>query len=231
MSFTVIDDVIRIVDDDIFESDDTVIIESHINVIVNGRHTADLHCSPDSLDALVVGHLLTNRMICSKDHVASLVINEEENQALVRLVPHAYHLITHNNDYICDLADVRAVAEKFIPGSENFRCTGALHSAAICQGNQILIYKEDFSRHCALDKALGQALLSDICLNNCYVLTSGRVPVDMFEKILAAGVPALFSRSAPSNTTVTLARKTNTILCGFVRSTRMNIYSGADRIR
>lgn len=231
MTYTIIDNIIRIKDSERYESDDTIIVESHLDVMVNGKRSADLHCSPDSLTALVYGHLLSRKMICAKDHVASLTIDEENSLALVRLAKHAHHIVTRNPDFTCSLDQIRSVAKRFIPGSENFRCTGALHSAAVCQGDDILVYKEDFSRHCAMDKALGEALLSDIRLSDCFVMTSGRVPSDMFEKVLAAGVPAIFSRSAPSETTVLLARKTNTILCGFVRDNRMNIYSGSDRIR
>ena len=230
MGFTVVDKIIRIEGQEKFEVDDTIVIESHLEIMLNGNVFGVLQCRPDSREALVYGYLLSKRMICSKSHVTSLIIDEEQSMALVCLASDAHYTVTTNSDFICNVAEVRVVANQFIPGSDNFRSTGALHSAALCQGDQILIYMEDVSRHCALDKVLGQAILKGIQLNHCYVMTSGRVPTDMFEKVLAGGIPAIFSRSAPTWATIQYARETNTILCGFVRGTRMNIYSGADRI-
>jgi FdhD protein len=223
--------IIRIKNNIRMEVDDIVVIESHLGILIDGKPIATLQCSPDSQKALVYGYLVSQRLISSKDHVTDFFFDKEKNQVLVSLAKSACHkeMIGSNTTY--SLTDVQEVAGKFIPGSDNFRATGALHSAALCRRNQILIYKEDLSRHCAFDKMVGEALLSEISMKDCYAITSGRVPNDMFDKVLAAGIPAIFSRSAPTQATVNLARKTNTILCGFVREGRMNIYSEWDRIK
>ena len=53
---------------------------------------------------------------------------------------------------------------------------------------------EDIGRHNAVDKAVGYAVLNDIPLSGCMIFTSGRVPVDMVEKVIVAGIPVLVSK-------------------------------------
>ena len=65
-----------------------------------------------------------------------------------------------------------------------------------------------------MDKAVGYALLNGIPLSECMVFTSGRVPVDMVEKVIAAGIPVLVSKSVPTAESVELAKKYNlTLIC------------------
>ncbi|NLP30815.1 MAG: formate dehydrogenase accessory sulfurtransferase FdhD [Clostridiales bacterium] len=227
-----IDNVTKIESNRRFETSDRVINDAFINIIVDGKPLINLYYSPESTEALVYGHLLAEKIISSKDDVKSLKIDQGTNIAEVTLFPGTNHSVkpNRNPNYVCKASDIMAAAEKFIPGSENFRDTGALHSAALCKGSDLLYFNEDLSRHCAIDKILGMGLLNDIDLSQCYIMTSGRLPSDMFDKIVAAGIPAIVSRSAPSKKTVEMAKKYNTIVCGFVRANRMNIYNGSERI-
>jgi len=44
-------------------------------------------------------------------------------------------------------------------------------------------------------------------------------------------MPIIISRSAPTNQAIKLARDMGITLVGFARGNRMNIYSGAERIK
>ena len=68
---------------------------------------------------------------------------------------------------------------------------------------------EDIGRHNAVDKAVGYAVLNDIPLSECMIFTSGRVPVDMVEKVIVAGIPVLVSKSVPTAESVELAEECN----------------------
>jgi FdhD protein len=93
-----------------------------------------------------------------------------------------------------------------------------------------MFFEEDISRHNALDKIIGDAIINRIKLDGCYVVTSGRVPSDMMVKIVRAGIPLLVSRSAPTDSAIRLAKKNNVTLIGFARGSRMNLYSCPERI-
>lgn len=260
MPFTEVCGIVRVEGGKRAETEDLVVLETPLEISVDGTFLDTLYCSPDSLEALVYGHLLGMGAIQSLNEVIGLSFSEDRRKVMVNFRgrtaatlfdgglrgaggapvdgqtrPGAHfqrNLAEAAPDalFTVRLAHIERVAEAFMPGSDNFRNTGALHSAALCRDDRILIYKEDVSRHCAFDKAVGEALMQGISLGDCYVMTSGRIPRDMFEKVIQAGLPAVFSRSAPTREAVLLARKTGKILGGFVRKGRMNLYSGAGRV-
>jgi len=111
-----------------------------------------------------------------------------------------------------------------------FRETGGVHSAALSDGEHILVFKEDIGRHNALDKASGAALLKGINPKCLIVLISGRISSEIIGKAKRLGAPFVISRSAPTDQAIKIARATNITLIGFARGNRMNIYSGEKRV-
>ena len=87
------------------------------------------------------------------------------------------------------------------------------------------------SRHNALHKRIGWTLLQDkLPLHQHIVLVSGRTSFELLQKCVAAGVPILWTISAPSNLAVTLAREFGITLIGFLRGERCNVYSAPERV-
>jgi len=82
--------------------------------------------------------------------------------------------------------------------------TGSVHVCILSHKGSDHIF-EDISRHNTIDKAVGYALVNSIPLSECVIFTSGRVPVDMTEKIIKAGIPVLISKSVPTAESVSLA--------------------------
>ena len=92
--------------------------------------------------------------------------------------------------------------------------TGGSHICILAREGKTLHVSEDIGRHNAVDKAVGYALNNDIPLHECMLFTSGRVPVDMAEKVIAAGVPVLVSKSVPTAEAVELAKEYGlTLIC------------------
>ena len=59
---------------------------------------------------------------------------------------------------------------------------------------------------------------------------SGRTSYEILQKSLAAGIPIVCSVSAPSSLAVDVAREFGVTLVGFLRDTRLNVYSAPQRI-
>lgn len=78
---------------------------------------------------------------------------------------------------------------------------------------------------------LGQALLGGISLEDKYIITSGRIPMDMIQKVAAIRVPMIVSRSTPTIAAVKVARNAGITLLGFSRENRFNIYSASHRLK
>ncbi len=113
-----------------------------------------------------------------------------------------------------------------------FEKTGGLHAAGLFnEKGELLIVREDIGRHNAVDKVIGQALLSDMLpLDKHILMVSGRASFEIVQKALFARIPIVAAVSAASTLAVDLAVEGHITLIGFMRENRMVVYSHPERI-
>ena len=114
--------------------------------------------------------------------------------------------------------------------SELFRETGGVHSSALAREGTLVLFREDIGRHNAIDKIIGECLLSGIPFDDALLMTSGRITSEIARKAGIAGIPVIASRSAPTSLAIRMAEELDLTIVGFVRGKRMNIYTGDWRI-
>ena len=114
-----------------------------------------------------------------------------------------------------------------------FERTGGLHAAGLFdETGELVIVREDIGRHNAVDKVIGQALLSDLVPLERYILmVSGRASFEIVQKALFARIPVIVAVSAASTLAVDLAQEGNLTLIGFMRGQSMAVYTCPERIR
>ena len=230
----------------------TLLHEHELNIIVNEHPVMRLVCTKQHLNELVLGRLLTGGFIERAEDVCKIVFDKDKTEAGVFLnreiefeaVPSEEKSCCTGNKVLCAVKDrkkyqelpemkwkrewIFALAEAFEKGTELHDLTFCTHSCMLARKGEILFTCEDIGRHNAVDKAVGYGVSANIPLSECILYTSGRVPVDMVEKVIAAGVPVLASKAVPTVEAVELAEKYGLTLIGNARPDRMKVFADSD---
>jgi len=248
----------RYTNDVVEDIEDVVITEAPITIILNNQELVTLLCSPIDLKYLGVGYLFSEGLLADKSDIQKISVDEGKGIVRVETIAEKQpegeltfkRLITSGcgrGASLYSLADAQTLAEvksditisanavfalvkQFQNQSQIFKETGGVHSAALCDTNSVLMFKEDIGRHNAIDKIIGECILNGISMENRIILTSGRISSEILFKVLKRNIPILISRAAPTSVGVKLANDLGITLVGFVRGTRMNVYSHPQRI-
>lgn len=103
--------------------------------------------------------------------------------------------------------------------------SGGAHAAALLDSSgRLLALAEDVSRHCAMDKAIGQAARSATDLRSAWALVSSRASFELVAKAARLGLPWLVALSAPTGLAARAAAQAGLGLIGFARDGRWTRY-------
>jgi FdhD protein len=129
-------------------------------------------------------------------------------------------------------AVVESLPDRLRTAQEVFEQTGGLHAAGLFSpAGELLASREDVGRHNALDKVIGHELLEGtLPASERILLVSGRASFELVQKAAVAGIPILCAVSAPSTLAVETAARLGMTLVGFLRESRLNVYSHPERI-
>ncbi len=232
--------------------EDFVAVEKKVRISVNGVHALSLYCSPQMIREFVVG-VVFNEGLISGGWCAERIAIEYGEDINVDIpssgtIAAGERTITSGcaggislgrkppaerlaDPSVFDLCAVQELYHTFQKRSEGYKATGGVHSAALADSNRLLVFTEDIGRHNAVDKVIGYALLEDIPFSGKIMLASGRLSSEIVSKCAQCGIPVIISRAAPTSLSVQIAETSGLTLIGFARGSRMNIYSGRERIR
>lgn len=231
------------------EIEDYIAVEKKLKVSVNGKDVISLYCTPSMIKELVIGLFLTEGILPNKispdemrieygeeikvDIPAEDVLTEE--MAISRCLggvtlnkKREFEKVKHN--FSITFEALKTIFNEFQEKSESFRLTGCFHSAAISDGERILVFAEDIGRHNAVDKVIGCSILEEIPFTEKLMLVSCRVSSEIVSKCLRWGIPIIASRGAPTDLAIEIAETSGVTLVGFVRGDRLNVYTNTQRI-
>jgi FdhD protein len=235
--------------------EDLVAVEDPLEIRVDGAPLAVTMRTPGHDEELALGFLYTEGLIDGPRRAGlteDLAANTIAVDGPLTRDPAARRFYTSSSCGVCGkgaLEEVAVYAPPAAPGPElerallatlpdrlrqpTFERTGGLHATGLfAPGGELLSVREDVGRHNAMDKVVGRALLDGgLPLHGRILCVSGRLSFELVQKAAVAGAPVLVGVGAPSSLAVTLASDRGMTLAGFARRGRVNVYTGAQRVR
>ncbi len=246
--------IYKISEESLKTADDIIAVERRLRISVNGEEVISLYCTPSMIRELVVGLLMTEGVIkgewCTdrmsieygNDVYVSIQSTDDVNvmdkkdrvitSGCVGGITFAKKPITEQikDDFSINAEGLSEIFLEFQKRSRLYQLTGCVHSAALSDGKNILAFAEDIGRHNAVDKVIGYSILENIEFKGKIMLASGRLSSEIASKCSIWGIPVVASRTAPTNLAVEIAELRGITLAGFVRGSRMNVYTHPHRI-
>lgn len=229
--------------------DGALVREGLVRLHVNGRELATLMCTPLELDWLALGFLCSEGIIRGLEDVRLVKVCPSQTCVDIWLQdadfePPTQLIITSGcgggitfNDLSTRLpkleSGVRVTAPQLgrlmglVQGNRETRGT---HTAALADGDRLLVIAEDVGRHNTVDKLWGRCLAEGIETRDRVLLSTGRISSEMLRKAAQMQVPVVASRTSPTDLAVALAEAWHITLAGYVRHDSLNVYAGAERV-
>ena len=181
-----------------------LVSEGETELWLNGRLYCHAVCTPEHLEDLAVGRMVADGVI-SPQRPQSLTVSSDPFRAEVNAsVPCSVPALPADTDSLWTVDDLQKLAST-LRETPLYRATRSIHCAVLMRHGEQLCLREDIGRHNALDKVIGWAVLHGVDLSECIVFSSGRLPLDMVQKALHAGIPVMASKSLPTAESVALA--------------------------
>ena len=229
--------------------------ECMIQIIVNDALVTTLLGSPEDVEELVAGHLMTEHAV-DVQSITDIHVNNEGGalQAYANLrdgltltprpsiVTSSCGACDQTNlpDLIAgtptveslgtevDMEHVLDALRSMRENQPSFEQTGGVHAAGLYFGReQSLLVCEDIGRHNAVDKVLGRHALSRLEQPRALLL-SGRCGWDIVAKAARAAIPIVASFGAASSLAAQTARSCNITLLSFVKGNKAVVIGPVD---
>jgi FdhD protein len=250
--------ILRITEEGSREVEEVVAREFPLTIILDNQELVTMLCTPKDLKYLAIGFLSSEGLIRQKGDIRKIIL--DDRRGVVRVETEGERekttdlifkrLITSGcgsgaafyraadtinqakveSSMRVSAGEVFTLTKEFQQSSPIYRATHGVHSAAMCDTNDILIFTEDIGRHNAIDKIFGRCILEDISTDDRIIISSGRISSEVVLKTARRNIPIVISKSSPTDLAVDLAARLGVTLIGFVRGKKMNVYTEGWRV-
>ena len=212
-----------------YQENTRILREQKIDIIINEKLILHTMCTPQYLTEAVLGRLRTEGIIEKVDEIEKIHIGNDGKIATITMKNDAWNEkqckklspvspVKWKEEWIFHLEDILA------EGMPLHNETWGTHSCFLAKEGKVIFACEDIGRHNAIDKVVGYALLHEIDLKKCMLYSSGRMPSDMAEKVIRAGIPIAVCKAVPTAEAVELAKKYRLTLICAARPDRIRAY-------
>lgn len=240
--------------------DDVIVTEYALTIKVNGDEFATVVCTPEYMEDMVIGFLASEGVIRGVADIAEMYVQERLGLAQVaiesvkpfdprmwskRYITSCCGMTRQGFYFVNDAMTAKTVSEvtirispdqcftlmeKMQDAADLFHSTGGVHTAALCDQNQVLLMRTDIGRHNALDKIYGHCIQNGVSMTGKVLVFSGRLSSEILLKVSKIGCEIVMSRSAPTELALQIADELGITTVGFVRNRSFNLYTHPERI-
>jgi FdhD protein len=228
-----------------------IIKEIPLEIFLNGHRVITIACNGNQREDLAVGFLRSEGFIRTAAGLMKVEVSDKQNAVSVftkgetripanehhagktiassgargweRKSDHAPENLRGNLTCISPQCAFTLV-ESLIDSSRLHGVTGGTHSAALAHGDRIIVLREDIGRHNTIDMLGGYALLNEMDCSDKVIVRTGRVSLEIVNKVWNLGIPILISLSVPTTTAIHASMEAGITLIGSVRGGKMNVY-------
>lgn len=205
-----------------------IMIERLIPFSVDEKPFPPFLCTPDSLEALAVGHMLAQGWLDSAQDILSVAqdgpsislhtltgikkaLPLDERLAILPPLPTGVPL---------SLPEAVEMVRSLVEVDEFF----GTHALMLRSPWETWV-RQDVGRHNALDKVIGLAAMAGTDFSQCIVAATGRISLEMLAKAAVVGIPIIVSKKYPSDLSQEHAARLNIRIIGNALSKSPIVYT------
>lgn len=196
------------------------------------------YCTPEDLEDLATGWLLGEGRVSGAGDLGRLRIDRTAGQLWLESAsvdvrarddaPLPEGTTVRAPEVVAGMVDnpsaLRDLFSSMFDRAELRERSGGVHTGALVLGGEIVLVREDVSRHCVVDKLIGGAMLDGLFLERALLILSGRISGAIAAKGARAGLAAMATMSIPTTLAAEIAAKAGMTLFGRARSAEPHVY-------
>lgn len=232
-----------------------MIKEFRLKLMLDGNFLVEAVLSYDLIEEFVIGFLLTHKFIKSVRDIKELVIDEQAakitttdasriNQTSVRSsnlettgiieFQSVFGKDSSINQIKSSLKISPSTIMKRIEQLDSFHVylqTRLTHCAMLLTEHDVVIARsEDIGRHNAIDKIIGAGAITNADFDRAWICTAGRLPADMVNKVIAAGIPLIATRASVTHDALEIGKHAGITIVGRCKDEQLICYCGHERL-
>ncbi len=201
--------------------------ETIVEVFLEGHSIALLHCSPGQEEELARGHLYAKGLLRNPLTPAEIrMAPDRMTVSFLSSLAGAENSPPDNpSECLLDTDLIYGALAELEDSQSTFKKTGATH-ASMCHSldSSESYFAEDISRHNAMSKAIGAALIDGAFPDSCLLLTTGRLTGSLVHSCSYANLAAVASKAVATTEGIAKARSISLTLIGSLSSSGFWLY-------
>jgi FdhD protein len=205
--------------------DDILAKEVFYKLFLNGEYLNEFYCSPSQQNDLVRGYLFIRGHIVSPEEIIAVHIEGSEIKVRTESNSESRKQFTGGNPAIAK-ARISSIMKELDSRGIVFRQSGGTHIAGLYSEQDLICAMEDVSRHNAIMKSIGCGLAKSVDFSQSAIFVSCRITASIIDLISKTPLKMICSQSAATSLAIDKAYKSQISIIGFIRDSRMNLYTG-----